>query len=264
MNCISDSDCNNDELCSFNDEDNNNYCISNNINDLYYGCINDNVYHNLESIETKSNNDDFNYMKCIDFSRKQYNNEGLEYNYMIYKPKKKTFIDTTNINIYLKCNEEILAVIPYLDYFILECDNKQLNCKLIAKNELLNFIVQNTQNCMDKNKINLEIIYECENEHIKKSKKIYIDLKKYKPIIIYLQCPIDVNNEKFKSKCDALYIDPYNIDKNNYKEFINMNQSLNNCKNPLFKVPRIIKNIDEYKKKNYYNHQMKFKNMIQK
>jgi hypothetical protein len=244
--CISDNECDNNQLCSFNYDDYNNYCIKNDINELYYGCINDNVLINLDSIEKKTNNDDFDYLKCIDFSRRQINKDGLNYNYMVYKPKKKSFVDTTTINIYLKCNEEILSVIPYDDYFNLSCDNNQENCILTSKNSLLNFIKQNSRNC--NKKLHLDIYYECENEGIKKNLKVYIDINNFSEIKINLKCPIDETSDKFKSKCQAIYIDQNAINKNNYKELIDINKTLNDCKNPIFKVPVIVNDISNYKK----------------
>lgn len=253
--CILDEDCDKGTICAFDEKDFSNYCISNNINDLYYGCINDNIENNLESIENKSNNDTFNFTDCINFSRRQINKDNLEYNYMIYKPKKNVFVDTTTINIYLKCEDEILAIIPYGDYFNLKCDDNQQNCILESKESLLNFIIQNTKNC-DK-KIYLEIIYECENEGLKKSKKIPIYLDNFIPIEINLTCPIDNNNEKFKSKCESIYINEY--DTNNYENIIDSKKKFNECKNPLFKVPRIVKNINNYKKlkSNYSKNELK-------
>ncbi len=255
--CSSDNECESNQLCSFNYDNYNNYCIKNDINELYYGCINDNVLVNLDSIEKKSNNDDFDYLKCIDFSRRQLNKDGLSYNYMVYKPKKKSFVDTTTINIYLKCNEEILSVIPYPDYFILSCDENQENCILTSKDSLLNFIKQNSRNC--NKRLHLDIIYECENEGVKKNLKVYIDINNFSQIKINLKCPIDENNEKFKSKCQAIYIDQNAINKNNYKELIDINKTLNDCKNPIFKVPIIVNDISNYKKvkSNYSNNEIK-------
>lgn len=255
--CISDNECDNNQLCSFNDDNYNNYCIINDINELYYGCMNTNVLHNLESIETKSNSTDFDYMKCIDFSRRQVNKDGLNYNYMIYKPKKKSFVDTTTINIYLKCDEEILSIIPYADYFNLSCDNNQENCILLSKESLLNFIKQNSRNC--NKKLHLEIIYECENERVKKNLKVNIDTNNFSVIKINLKCPIEENNDKFKSKCEAIYIDQNAINSNNYKELIDINKTLNDCKNPIFKVPRIVNDVSNYKKmkSTYSNNEIK-------
>lgn len=255
--CSSDNDCDNDNLCSFNDDDYSNYCIKNDINDFYYGCINNNVYHNLESIESKSDSNNFDYNKCIDFSRRQINKDGLNFNYMIYKPKKKTFVDTSTINIYLKCEDEILAVIPYEDYFTIKCDENQENCVLISKESLLNFIKQNTKNC--NKKLYLEVIYECENEGFKKNLKIYFDINNFTNIKIDLKCPIDETNDKFNSKCQAIYIDNYSINKNNYKDLINMDKTLNECKNPIFKIPRIVNDVSKYKKvkSNYSNNEIK-------
>jgi len=74
--CISDSDCDDNNICAFNNNEMDHYCISNNINDLYYGCM-DNITK-IDSVESKSNLDHINYKNCINFSRRQINNEGLE------------------------------------------------------------------------------------------------------------------------------------------------------------------------------------------
>ena len=58
---------------------------------------------------------------------------------LIFKPKKFSYIDTTTINIYLKCEEQILAIIPYNDYFDLRCDENRERCTLESKESLLNF-----------------------------------------------------------------------------------------------------------------------------
>lgn len=255
--CSSDNECDNNQLCSFNYDNYNNYCIKNDINELYYGCMNNNLLNNIESIETKSNSDDFTYLNCIDFSRRQINKDGLNYNYMIYKPKKKSFVDTTTINIYLKCDEEILSIIPYSDYFNLSCDKNQENCILVSKESLLNFIKQNSRNC--NKRLHLEIIYECENEGIKKNLKVFIDINNFSQIKINLKCPIDENNDKFKSKCQSIYIDQNAINKNNYKELIDINKTLNECNNPIFKVPTIVNDISNYKKiqSSYSNNEIK-------
>ena len=235
-NCLLDSDCDKNKICAFNEKDLNNYCISNSINDLYYGCASEN--YDFESIENKSNNNDL--YECINFTRRQLNKDDLEYNYMIFKPKKDAFVDTSTINIYLKCEEEILAAIPYEDYFNINCENNQKNCILTSKESLLNFIIQNTKNC-SKN-IYLDIIYKCENEGIEKTEKIPININNFNPIKINLICPIDKNNDKFKSKCESIYIN--DISNSN---LINKSKNINECKNPLFKVPRLVKNINKYK-----------------
>jgi len=242
-NCLSDNDCNENYLCAFNEDTLNHYCISSDINDLYYGCIDNNNIDKVESIESKSKIDHLNYKNCIDFSRRQVNNENIEYNYMIYKPKKNVYVDTTTINIYLKCEDKILAIIPYNDYFNLKCDENQEICKLESKESLYNFIIQNSKNCKN---IYLELIYECENEGVKKNEKIMIDTDNYKNIIFNLECPVDKTNDKFKSKCQAIYIDNY-INKNN-KDYIDTTKTLYECKNPLYNIPRVIKNINNYKK----------------
>ena len=243
-NCKVDSDCDNN-ICAFDESSLNHYCINNDINELYYGCLNINEANKIDSIDSNSELEHNNYRNCIDFSRRQINSDELEYNYMIYKPKKKLYVDTTNINIYLKCENEILAVIPYLDYFHLKCNNTQENCILESKEPLLNFIKQNTKNC-NKN-IYLEVIYECENEGIKKKELIPVDLDKNDPIKINLKCPIELNNDKNKSKCSALYLNKSKTN-NSIEKLIDTTIPLNNCNNPIYTLPRIVKNINKYKK----------------
>jgi hypothetical protein len=112
--CSSDSDCDKNNICSFNEDDLNHYCINDDKDSLYLGCLNNDI-KNLDYIESKNSSDHSDFKSCIDFTRNQKNKEGYLYNYMIYKQKKNIFVDTSTINIYLKCNDEILAAIPYND-----------------------------------------------------------------------------------------------------------------------------------------------------
>jgi len=247
--CKSDLECNSNELCSFNPNDMNHYCINNSKNDLYSGCLKDKNSIN-HYIESKSKDDYLNMKKCIEFARRQKNPDGMPYNYMLFKQKKNVFVDTTNIIIYLKCGDEILAAIPYNDYFTIKCDDSQENCILTAKKSLYNFIQQNTRNCQ--RKIYLEVTYECENEQLKTTKKIPVYLDKYDKIEIKLTCPINPNDERFQSKCVAAYIDEDMIQSN---KVLNREQTLYDCKNPAYSVPYIVDDMSNYKKvKNKYNH----------
>jgi KaiC/GvpD/RAD55 family RecA-like ATPase len=247
--CALDNDCDNNYVCAFDEKDMTHYCINNDINEIYYGCLDKNKVKELESIESNSNSE---FKKCIDFSRRQVNKDGMEYNYMIFKPKKNVYVDTTTINIYLKCEEQILAIIPYNDYFILKCNENQEECNLESKDSLKNFIKKNSQNCIKK--LYLEIIYECENEGLKKKKLINIDIDNFNKINIDLKCPVDIDSDKFRSKCASLYLD--NKDMNNFKNIIDTNKNLYECSNPVYTLPRIVTNINNYKKKNAKNANM--------
>ena len=239
--CKSDNDCDNNNICSFDETDLNHYCVSNNKNNLYFGCLNNEIT-NLNYIESNSITDQSNYKNCIDFSRRQKNDDGLMYNYMIFKPKKNIYIDVSTINIYLKCSDQILAIIPHNDYFNLSCDDNQENCTLESKDSLLNFIIQNSQNCNEKN-IYLEVIHSCENEGIKKTEKIPILINNFNTLKINLKCPVDDKDNKFKAKCSSAYLDSDNLD-----NIINKKESLYNCKNPVYTVPRMVSNSSAYKK----------------
>ena len=243
--CKLDNECDNNELCAFNEDDLNHYCISNDKNNLYAGCLNEKD-DKINYIESNSKVDYQNPKSCIDFTRRQVNEDGFSYNYMIYKKKKDTYIDTTTINIYLKCENEILAIIPYNDYFNLKCDDSQENCVLESKESLLNFIKQNSQNCLKQ--IYLDVIYECENEGVKKEQKIPVDMDNYNGVKINLKCPIDNDNDKFKSKCIATYLDPNYRDKDRTVNILDLNRPMHECKDPVFKVPLIVNNQNNYKK----------------
>lgn len=240
--CSFDNDCENGLYCAFDEKDLKHYCVSSDVTDMYYGCMDSNKIGEFESIHSNLENKDIK--TCIDFSRKQLNGDGLEYNYMIYKPKKNVYVDTTTLNVYLKCGEQVLAAIPYNDYFTLKCTDNQEKCILHAKDSLENFIKQNIQNC---NKdVYLEVVYSCENENIKKTLKIDVDMANYIKINIPIQCPVDGNNEKFMSKCASLYI---NNNESNINSSINKNKSLYECPNPVYKLPRHVPDINKYKKK---------------
>ena len=177
--CTTDEDCDINSSCAFDENNMDNYCINNSIDNLYYGCLNEGSNNfNLESIESKTPIHKKNYIDCINFTKKQVNDDGMNYNYMIYRPPKKIFVDVSTINIYLKVNNQIVAVIPYQDYFHLECDDKSENCTLKSKESIYNFIKQNTMEIFKRGsigKITLEIIYLCENEGLVQLIKIIMN-----------------------------------------------------------------------------------------
>ncbi len=242
--CSFDNDCDDNSYCAFDEKDLNHYCISNDVNDMYYGCMDSDKLGNFDSIQSNSNLENKNIKTCIDFTRKQLNSDGFEYNYMVYKPKKNVYVDTTTLNIYLKCDKQILATIPYNDYFTLKCTENQESCILQAKDSLENFIKQNIQNC--NKEVYLEVVYSCENENIKKTLKIDIDMANYIKINVPIQCPVDGNNDKFTSKCASLYMNNNDATQNSS---INKNKTLYECSNPVYKLPRHVNDINKYKKK---------------
>jgi hypothetical protein len=240
--CMSDSDCGDNYLCSFDNNDLNHYCVKNLQSNLYQGCLVN--MNNVNYIDSKSKNDTENIKGCIDFSRRQINEDGFNYNFFVYKPKRKTFVDTTTVNIYLKCDEEILAVIPYADYFELKCNDSFEECKLISKDGLYNFIKQNTRNVKTKSSvIYLEFDYLCDNENIRKSQKKTItndDINTNKKIVLSLSCPVNTTDETYQTKCSSIFMD--DISNNNVDNSV----SLDKCKYPLFRTPYIVKDKKKY------------------
>lgn len=245
--CLSDKDCDNN-LCAFNESEMKHYCINNKIEDLYYGCLDINQVNKLSYIDSNNEIDSNDYLNCIQFSRRQQDADGMDYNYMLYKPKRKSFVDITTINIYLKCHKEVLAVIPHEDYFNKKCDTNNENCEFISKDNLKKFIQLNIDKYDKCNTdIHLEIEYSCENEGIKKRFNIPVDLNNNKPVKFKLVCPINPDDDKLRAKCSALYFNKYKTN-NRLEDLVDTNIDLNSCKTPIFQVPRIVQNSDKYKK----------------
>lgn len=255
IDCNKDNDCLDNYFCSFSEDSLKHNCISSNKDNLYYGCLNKDIKNsNLEIVQSKSNIDQKDFKNCVNFSRRQKNKDDISHNYMIYKEQKSVFVDTTTINIYLKCGDQILSVIPYIDYFNISCYDNQRNCLLLSKDNFKNFVIQNSQNC-DSSKLKLEIIYECENEKIKKTEEVPIDLNNEIPIKIKLECPINKDNEDFEGKCISIY--DYKNSTNN--DLVNINKSEFDCSNPIYKIPRIVDNPSNYKKLKHKKSQLEIK-----
>jgi len=239
--CNDDKQCSNNYMCSFDEKNLNHSCQNLNQNNLYLGCL-DKDYNNFEYISSNISFHHDNFKNCLDFSRKQVNKDGLNHNYLLYKKKKDSSVDLSSINIYLLCGNQNIATLPIQDYFDTECDINNQNCKFKAKKLLFNFIQANKINC--KEKLYIEINYECYNEFNKNKEIIPInDLND--TFIFEVNCPKNKNNAKFQSKCISFYID--DNDKNKYTS-INKKKLLYTCENPVYKTPRIVNNVNLYKK----------------
>ena len=240
--CNDDKQCSNNYMCSFNEKDLNHSCKNLNQNNLYLGCL-DKDYSNFEYISSNENIHHDTFKNCLNFSRKQVNKDGYNHNYLLYKKKKESSIDLSSINIYLLCGNKNIATLPIQDYFDSECDINNQNCKFIAKKILLNFIDSNkTTYC--KEKLFIEINYECYNENQKNKDIISVDNINEK-FSFEVNCPKNKNNSKFQSKCISFHIDDNN--KEMYST-INKKKLLYTCENPIYNTPRIVNNINVYKK----------------
>jgi len=245
--CLNDTDCTGSDVCAFNKNDLNHYCIKSEKSKLYQGCLINNK--NINYIESK-NVDDMN--KCMNFSRRQINDDGFNNNYFIYKPKKKTFVDTTTINIYLKCGNEVLAVIPYDDYFEMKCSDDMQTCRLVSKDKIFNFIKQNIKNtkCRNFDNIYIEYDYLCDNENVRLSQKIKV--KENQKFTINISCPVNKENEKYQTKCASLF-----IDENKFKSNVDSSVPFQKCDSPVFVTPYIVSDKSKYEeaKKNKENNE---------
>ncbi len=243
--CNQDSDCGETEVCAFDEKDKKHYCVSADPKSLYYGCLVEDAAP-FEHVDSNSYNDTLEFHNCINFSRRQKSDNDAFTKYMIFTPEKNVFVDTTNITIYLKCGETILAVIPWADYFDIECDKQQKDCILIARlQQLYSFCYLNSTNC--KKDVHLEVIYQCENEAIKNKYIIPIDFESKPKIEINLTCP--VNKNKKNAKCSAVY---YYQDQNgnttyDFEKNVDKKKQLYECSKPIYKIPRLV-DMDEYKK----------------
>lgn len=233
--CVNDNDCINNEYCSFDPETLTRNCISK--KDLKVGCIERD--ENYKYIESNNENDHKTLENCINFSRKQTDENNYNYNYFIYKAKKNTPINKESINVSLSCDDINEITLSNSDFFEILCDDNEENCVLKNKKILNNFIENNTKKCKN-NKLNVK--YECENENI--NNNVVFDLNKNSENIkIDLNCPVNKNDDKNKSKCIAVMLE------NNEMGKYNIDNDLNNfnCLNPLYKLPIDVKDINKYK-----------------
>lgn len=244
--CLQDSDCDINYFCSFNKKDLKNYCIPNKASELYAGCLLD--INKTQYIQENSPNKIKDMKNCIQFSRRQVNEDGLNYDYYVYRPQIDTFVDTTTINIYLKCKTLLIAVIP-ISFFKMECNDDNTDCILVSKPELNEFLKENMKTC-NSNELTLEYDYQCDKENIRQSFKIPIEKKHIdKKIEIVLSCPINRKNDEFKSKCYALYLD------NDLDNLVDSSIAEKDCENPVFRTPFIVNNISQYEELNKKNNQ---------
>lgn len=244
IKCSDDKQCSNNYMCTFDDKNLNHQCKKGGQNNLYLGCLD----HDVKSFDYVSshNQDDLNnFDDCLSFSRKQSNKDGMSHNYFLFKKKKVSSVDLSSINIYLLCGNKNIATFPIEDYFESSCDYDNQNCEFQAKEIFFNFIEVNKKNCNED--LYLEINYECYNENMKN--KEIIPLNKISDSFSFkINCPKNKSNPKFQAKCISLYIDPQ--DKNKYDK-INKKKLLYSCSDPIYKVPRIVKNIDKYRQNIY-------------
>lgn len=245
--CNTDTDCTKGNMCSFNEETLKHQCIPADQKILYQGCLNTKKFNEFNKIESSSPADQESLEKCIDFTRRQKNSDGIHYNYMIFKNKINSFVDLTTINVYLKCNGELLLVMPTREFFEMKCDDQQKNCVLKPNETFKTFVESNSKTCGGK--LSLDIEYSCENENIQKTMNHPIDLTKLQSIRIDLKCPVDVKNSKFQSKCIATYFDTRNSNPGTqkYLELLDKTIEPQDCVQPVYKVPLHVSDVNVYR-----------------
>jgi len=239
--CNDDNQCLDNYMCSFDEDKLSHSCKNHNQNNLYLGCLDKDI-HNLEYISSNSAEHHSNFKKCLDFSRKQTNKDGYYHNYFLYKKKKESSVDLSSIQILLVAGSNNIATLPIQDYFDTEYYDNNQRCKFTAKKILNNFIETNKINI--KEKMFIEISYECYNE-INKNKEIISVDDIRENFSFEISCPKNKNNPDFESKCISFFINENDKEKHHK---INKKKLLYTCENPLYNTPRIVKDIHVYKK----------------
>jgi hypothetical protein len=244
--CKLDGDCKSNELCSFDEKEMRHQCVPNQKKMFYEGCLNTKKYNEFDKIESNSKENHGNMKNCIDFVRQQKNNDGFFYNYMIYKNKKNSFVDLKTIKVHLKCNQELLLVMPVQEFFTRTCDDKQQKCILKPNSAFFAFLDSNRKTCGGK--LSLEIEYSCENENLQNKFQIEIPSNKNQQIEIPLTCPVNLQDDRFQSKCIAAYFDTRdsNPSISKYLDLLDKNIEPENCVQPVYRVPRIVTDTDVY------------------
>lgn len=245
--CNTDKDCSQGNYCTFNEETLKHQCLPANQKILYQGCLNTKKFNEFNKIESSSPSDHESFDKCIDFSRRQKNSDGLHYNYMIFKNKINSFVDLNTINVYLKCNGELLLVMPTREFFHMKCNDSQKKCTLTPNDTFRTFVESNSKTCGGN--LSLDIEYSCENENIQKTMKTPIDLNNLKAIEISLECPVQVDDSKFQSKCIAAYFDTSNSNPGiqRYLELLDKSIEPQDCVQPVYKVPLQVSDVNVYR-----------------
>ncbi len=255
--CNLDSDCGENKFCSFNSDTLSHECIPKDKKILYQGCLNTDKFNEYDRVESKSKDDQKSLDNCIEFTRRQKNKDGFYYNYMIFKNKKNSFVDVNTINIYLKCNKEVIMVLPSKEFFDMKCSEDQQLCTLIPNKTFEAFVKSNSDHCGGN--LSLEIEYGCENENIQTTKHVPIDIKNLKAIKLELKCPIQVNDDRFQSKCIGAYFDNTDSKAGIWKnlELLDKNIPPEDCVQPVYKVPMLVSDIDVYQQLMSYQNQKK-------
>ncbi len=245
--CNLDNDCLEKQFCAFDDKKLKHKCIPNDKKLLYMGCLNTSKYNEFDKIKSDSKEDHKSMKSCIDFVRRQKNKNGFHYNFMVYKNKKNSFVDPNTINIYLKCDKEVLMAMPSKDFFTMKCTNNQKNCVLTPNAAFKSFVKSNETICGGK--FSLEVEYSCENEDLQNKMNIPFHSKDIDKIKIELKCPVNIKDDRFQSKCTAAYFDTDNSNPDNikYLDLLDKNVKPEDCVQPVYKVPRIVSDIDVYK-----------------
>ena len=245
--CNLDNDCLERQFCSFNDKSLKHECIADDKKLLYMGCLNTSKYNEFDKIDSKSTEDHESMKSCIDFVRRQKNKNGFYYNYMVFKNKKNAFVDPNTINVYLKCDKEVLMAMPSKDFFDLKCTDDQKNCVLIPNNTFKSFVKSNKKVCGGK--LSLDVEYSCENEDLQNKFNIPFEFKNMNKLKIEIKCPVNLEDSRFQSKCTATYFDTDNSNPGNFKylDLLDKNVKPEDCVQPVYKVPRIVSDIDVYK-----------------
>ena len=238
--CYMDSDCSSAELCAFDPANITHMCTPSQPQKLYEGCLL-NTSKISSSIETNDANHTESFQSCLNFSRKQMDMNDLHYTNFVFKPKKHSYVNTSIINVYLKCGEQVIATLPIEDFFEIKCHNNYEQCRLTANPFLYNFTQKNIVNCGDMKNVYLQVEYSCEGEDITKTLKIPLsqdDLKNKKPVEIVLTCPVNPKNTSFTGKCMVTNV--------NDETSINKTISYENCSNPIFKNPYFVNDVSKY------------------
>lgn len=245
--CNLDNDCKTGEMCSFDDNKMIHQCIPDEKKLLYQGCLNTSKYNQFTKIDSKSNEDHENIRSCIDFSRRQKIKNGLHYNYMIFKNKKNAFVDPNTINIYLKCDNEVLMTMPSNDFFNMKCSDDQKKCVLIPNKTFKSFVKSNINTCGGK--FSLDVEYSCENEDLQNKLNVQFKPDEMNNLKIELNCPVNLKDSRFQSQCTAAYFDTNNANPDNFKFMDLLDKSVQpgDCVQPVYKVPMIVNDIDIYK-----------------
>ena len=260
--CKRDADCSSDEICAFNEDNEIHYCIP---NKLYLGCMNANGFRQRRpdfKSTSEERGDVETVEKCYQYARKLNDNTN-KYQYVIYRPRKDpAVLDPKKTSVALMCGEQVLMDFPFEDSFTYRSLSDQQMCVVSPLKQTVALIEKNRVRCGGrgdalgdppapprgaKADFHLEIRYQCVGDENEGIIKVALTEAGEEIPPIQLMCPVKETDRKFAlGECTAFGYD--DMGAMPLQDIMDRESSIpQTCDKPVYLVPNIIQDLDEYR-----------------